>query len=105
MSLGKPITITKREIVNQISEKLDVKQVIVKDVVQYFLDDIVNSLSKGDRLEFRDFGVFEVVLRKARIAQNPKTLEKVDVPARNVAKFKVGQTMKETIRKSLATKE
>lgn len=102
MSPNKPITITKREIVNQISGKLDVKQVIVRDAVQYFLDDIVNTLAKGDRLEFRDFGVFEVVLRKARVAQNPKTLEKVNVPARNVAKFKVGQTMKETIKKSLA---
>lgn len=101
MQENKVITITKRELVNQISENLKIKQVIVKDIVQQFLDDIVTYLSKGERLEFRDFGVFEVVARKSRVAQNPKTLKKVLVPERKVVKFKVGQTMKEIVRKNL----
>ena len=101
MKENKVITITKRELVNQVSENLQIKQVIVKDIVQEFLDDIVSYLSKGDRLEFRDFGVFEVVKRKARVAQNPKTLEKVLVPERKVVKFKVGHTMKDIVRKNL----
>ena len=47
--------------------------------MQQFLDEIVNELGKGNRLEFRDFGVFETKIRKAQ-AQNPKTLEPVAVP-------------------------
>lgn len=98
------ITVTKRELVNKISDNLQVKQVLVKDITQQFLDEIVTYLEKGERLEFRDFGVFEVVKRKERVAQNPKTLEKVHVPARNVVKFKVGLTMKEFVRQNLEAK-
>lgn len=105
MQENKVVTVTKRELVNKISENLQIKQVIVKDVVQIFLDDVVSYLSKGERLEFRDFGVFEVVERKARVAQNPKTLKKVMVPERKVVKFKVGQTMKEIVRKNLEERD
>lgn len=101
MQENKAVTVTKRELVNQISENLQIKQVIVKDIVQQFLDDIVGHLGKGERLEFRDFGVFEVVERKSRVAQNPKTLKKVMIPERRAVKFKVGQTMRECVRKSL----
>jgi nucleoid DNA-binding protein len=48
-------------------------------------------------LEFREFGVFEIKERAARKAQNPRTLEKVDVPAKRVVKFKVGRMMKERV--------
>lgn len=105
MQENKVVTVTKREIVNQISENLQIKQVIAKDIVQQFLDDIVVYLSNGERLEFRDFGVFEVVKRKSRIAQNPKTLEKVVVPERKVVKFKVGQTMRDIVRNKLEESE
>ncbi|HJP00831.1 MAG TPA: HU family DNA-binding protein, partial [Planctomycetota bacterium] len=49
------------------------------------------------RLEFREFGVFEVRRRSARRAQNPRTLEKVDVEAKRVVKFKVGRLMRERV--------
>jgi len=73
------------------------KRVVVKRVVQSFLDQIIVELGKGNRLEFRDFGVFEVKLRKARMAQNPKTLDPVEVPPKRTVKFKVGRLMKETL--------
>ena len=57
----------------------------------------VGELSKGNRLEFRDFGVFEVKARRARRAQNPRTLEKVDVPPKRVVKFKVGRVMRDCV--------
>ena len=72
----------------------DTKRVLVKRVVQQFLDEIVAELGKSNRLEFRDFGVFETKLRKARKAQNPKTLEPVAVPEKRTVKFKVGRLMK-----------
>jgi integration host factor subunit beta len=61
------------------------------------LDEIVNELGHGNRLEFRDFGVFESKLRKARKAQNPKTLEPVAVPEKRTVKFKVGRLMKQKL--------
>ena len=91
MTESQPRTITKRELVNRIAEETDLTKVAVRDVIQSFLDSIVDELSQGNRLEFREFGVFEVRERAARLAQNPKTLEKVEVPAKRVVKFKVGK--------------
>jgi integration host factor subunit beta len=97
MSEPQSRTITKRELVNRIAEETDQTKVAVRDVVQRFLDSIVDELSLGNRLEFREFGVFEVRERAARRAQNPKTLEKVDVPAKRVVKFKVGRVMRQRV--------
>ena len=69
----------------------------VKAVVQLFLDEIISELAQGKRLEFRDFGVFEPRTRESRTAQNPKTLEKVQVPAKRSVKFKMGRLMRERL--------
>jgi nucleoid DNA-binding protein len=67
----------------------------VKTVVQEVLDGIAEELAKGNRLEFRDFGVFETSTTAPRIGRNPKTLEKVDVPAKRRVKFRPGRLMRE----------
>ena len=90
-------TITKKELIDRIAESSNSRRVLVKKVVQQFLDEIVNELGRGNRLEFRDFGVFETKLRKARKAQNPKTLEPVAVPEKRTVKFKVGRLMKQRL--------
>jgi integration host factor subunit beta len=91
-------TITKKELIEQVADATKQKRIIVKQVVQSFLDGIVVQLGRGNRLEFRDFGVFEVRTRKARIAQNPKQPSiKVQVPAKRTVKFKVGRMMKKTL--------
>ena len=95
--MAEPQTITKKELVNRISEQTGQTKVIVKDILQRFLDEIIEELTHGNRLEFREFGVFEVRERAARRAQNPRTLEKVAVPAKRVVKFKVGRLMRERI--------
>jgi len=87
-------TITKKELIDRIAEKSSHKRVVVKGIVQMFLDEIIDELGQGNRLEFRDFGVFESKLRAARTAQNPKTLERVSVPSKRTVKFKVGRLMK-----------
>ena len=87
-------TITKKELIDRIADNSAQRRVQVKRVIQQFLDEVVNELGKGNRLEFRDFGVFETKIRKARKAQNPKTLEPVDVPEKRTVKFKVGRLMK-----------
>lgn len=90
-------TITKKELIDRIAENGGDRRVQVKKVIQKFLDEIVNELGKGNRLEFRDFGVFETKVRKARKAQNPKTLEPVAVPEKRTVKFKVGRLMKQKL--------
>jgi integration host factor subunit beta len=87
-------TITKKELIDRISEKTNNKRVVVKRIIQAFLDDIIDELGRDNRLEFRDFGVFESKCRAARVAQNPKTLERVEVPPKRTVKFKVGRLMK-----------
>jgi integration host factor subunit beta len=87
-------TTTKKELVARIAEQTGQTKVVVKQVLQAFLDEIVEELAQGNRLEFREFGVFEVKERRARRAQNPRTLEKVDVPAKRIVKFKVGREMR-----------
>ncbi len=90
-------TITKKELVNRIAARTGQTKVVTKQVIQMFLDDIIEELGRGNRLEFREFGVFEIKERAARKAQNPRTLQKVDVPAKRVVKFKVGRMMKEKV--------
>lgn len=94
-------TVTKKELVDRIADKTGAKRVAVKEIVQCFLDEIINELGKGNRLEFRDFGVFETKDRAARVAQNPKTLERVQVPPKRTVKFKVGRLMKEQLQQGL----
>ena len=92
-------TLTKKELVDHIADVTQTKSVIVKRVVQSFLDQIMTELSNGNRLEFRDFGIFETHIRSARVAQNPKTLEQVKVPAKRTVKFKMGRLMTNTLNK------
>ncbi len=90
-------TTTKKELVNRIADHTGHTKVVVKEILQTFLDEVIQELAKGHRLEFREFGVFEVKERKARRAQNPRTLEKVEVPAKRVVKFKVGRLMRQRV--------
>ena len=93
-------TVTKKELVDRIADQTKQKRVLVKKIVQSFLDEIIEELGQGHRLEFRDFGVFETKQRAARMAQNPKTLQRVHVPPKRTVKFKVGRLMKEKLQDS-----
>ena len=90
-------TVTKKELIDRIAERTQAKRVAVKRVVQAFLDEIIQELCRDNRLEFRDFGVFETRTRASRTAQNPKTLERVEVPAKRTVKFKMGRLMRENL--------
>jgi integration host factor subunit beta len=90
-------TITKKELIDRISEQSQAKRVVVKKIIQSFLDEMVMELGRDNRLEFRDFGVFETKTRASRVAQNPKTLERVEVPSKRTVKFKMGRLMKDKL--------
>ncbi len=91
-------TITKKNLIQKIAYKKGMHPNDVRMVIQAFLDEMTDSLSHGDRLEFRDFGVFEVVERKQKIGRNPKNAAvPIVIPARKAVKFTPGKKMKSVI--------
>jgi len=90
-------TVTKKELVDRIAQSTQAKQVLIKATLQNFLNEVISELAKGNRLEFRDFGVFETKTRAVRTAQNPKTLERIHVPTKRVVKFKMGRLMRQML--------
>jgi nucleoid DNA-binding protein len=91
-------TLTKREIVLNISNETGLVQHEVFDVVQKTLDQIIEALAKGDNIELRNFGVFEVKLTKPRVGRNPNVAgSKFLIPARATVKFKSGKIMKQRV--------
>ena len=91
---------TKRDIVVRISQDTGYVQEQVFDVVQRTLDVLSEALRRGETIELRNFGVFEVKIRKARVGRNPNQPEKdVPIPARAVVKFKPGKEMRAAVLK------
>lgn len=96
-------TITKKKLVQVISQEKSVHPNDVRNVIQSFLDHMTDYLSKGDRLEFRDFGVFEIVERKQKIGRNPKNAAvPIVIPSRLAVKFIPGKKMRKLIEKDLS---
>lgn len=89
-------TITKKKLVHEISLDKGVHPNDVRVVIQAFLDKMTDCLARGDRLEFRDFGVFEIVQRKQKIGRNPKNASvAIIIPARSAVKFTPGKKMRD----------
>ena len=84
---------TKKEIVREVSATYGIDQGLAKQIVQYVLDSIIKSLESEGRIELRNFGVFEVKRRAARVARNPRTNEPLRVPAKNVISFQPGKKL------------
>jgi nucleoid DNA-binding protein len=85
----------KNQMVVDIAKEMGLPQLEVKAAVQKVLDGIIDVLDTEGRLELRNFGVFEVVTRKARVGRNPKTGETAEVPERKTVKFKPGRVLKQ----------
>ncbi len=95
-----------KAVINSISQEKELHPNDVRQVIQAFLDKMTDYLSSGDRLEFRDFGVFEVVKRKQKIGRNPKNAGvPILIPARNAVKFTPGKKMRKAIESELETEE
>jgi len=91
-------TVTKKELVMAVAERTGVKQSVAKDVVQAVLDQIIEELEKGNKIELRDFAVFNTKMRKARKARNPRTGQEIFAAAKKVVTFKAGRLMRERIK-------
>ena len=95
---------TKKEIVKALSGRLALSQLRTKEVVQLTFEAIVETLVDNERLELRNFGVFEVRKRAARRGRNPKTGAGVDVPEKYVVSFKPGRDMELRVQEMMAEK-
>lgn len=93
---------TKRQLVIQVASRLGLTQNEVGVVVQEMLDAVTQSLADGHRLEVRNFGVFEVRQRDARVGRNPRTGESVPIPGKRVATFRPGKTLKKWVQDGVA---
>jgi len=89
---------TKKDIILRVSDETNFKQIDVKKIVQKTLDYIVDALSRGEKIELRNFGVFKIKQRKSRTGRNPRTGQVVPVPPRKVVVFKPGLEMKKKVK-------
>ncbi|MCK4262124.1 integration host factor subunit beta [bacterium] len=89
---------TRKDLAARVAEGTGMRQGDVKKIVDQVLKEISQSLVRGEKVELRDFGVFKVKQRKARLGRNPKTGEGVQVPAKKVVHFKVGKELKNMVK-------
>ncbi len=98
-------TVTKRELYQKIAKLSGQPQAVSREVVQLFLDQVIEELAEGNRLELRNFGVFDSRIQPAHKARNPRTNEVVYVDSKAVVTFKVGKKMDEEAQKRLNRRE
>jgi len=94
-------TVTKRELCERIAKVTGQPQVATKKTVQLFLDHLIHELSEGNRIELRNFGVFDSRIQLARKARNPRTNQIVHVEPKTIVTFKVGKRMQGEAQKLL----
>lgn len=87
----------KSELITQIAESADISKKAAGDALQAFTTTVSNTLKKGDKVTLIGFGTFSVSKRYARTGRNPQTGKKILIPARKVAKFKVGKKLAESV--------
>jgi nucleoid DNA-binding protein len=95
-----PRVITRRDLIQALADKVAVPYADVHRIVYGVFDQILEALARGDKVELRRFGVFEVVERGPRLARNPRKNYAVRIPARKVVRFRPGKDMEERITKA-----
>jgi len=88
---------TKAELVEEVSEKTGLPKKQAEIVVNTVFESIVETLKTGEKIELRGFGSFRIRQRDSRMGRNPKTGEKVDVPAKRIPYFKPGKELRELL--------
>jgi integration host factor subunit beta len=88
---------TKAELVENVSKSMDISKKHTEIVVNTIIDSIISTLKEGEKVELRGFGSFKIRDRQARVGRNPKTGEKVDIPAKKIPCFKPGKELKDLL--------
>jgi integration host factor subunit beta len=88
---------TKAELVEKVANKINLTKKETEGIVSIIFQSITDSLTEGDKVELRGFGSFRIRERNARVGRNPKSGEKVEVPAKKVPFFKAGKELREIV--------
>ena len=88
---------TKADLVEEVAKVTELTRKDSEVIVDTLLESVIKALKAGDKLEVRGFGSFRVRQRNARVGRNPKTGEKVEVPAKRVPYFKPSKELKDLI--------
>lgn len=89
----------KAELVSKVAESTNQSKALTRDILEKFLDAVGDTLSAGNNIEIRGFGSFKVKKRKAQVARNPRTGEKVNIPSRFVPAFKPSRNLLKKVSK------
>ncbi len=92
---------TKAERIEGLSNKIGLNKGDAERVLNVLLDDIVNALKQGDRVNISGFGTFAIAAREARVGRNPKTGESIQISASRTAKFRAGKQLKDSLNEGL----
>jgi len=94
---------TKAELVEEVARVSELTKKHSEIIVNTVFDSIVDALRKDEKIELRGFGSFRIRQRRSRQGRNPKTGDKVDVPAKRIPYFKPGKELKELINTAAAS--
>lgn len=92
---------TKAELIEGLASKLSLNKAEAEKAINIILDDIINALKQGQRVNVSGFGTFSVSTRQARVGRNPKTGESIPISASRSAKFKAGKQLKDSLNEGL----
>ena len=93
---------TKADLIDEVSRLAELTRKDSEVIVETIFDSVVRSLRAGDKIEIRGFGSFRTRQRKARMGRNPKTGEKVEVPAKKIPFFKPSKELKDLVNEGIA---
>lgn len=90
--------LNKQALIDQVSDITRLPRKDVEEVVNSFLDQVTDQLSRDQKINLSGFGIFEVRERKGRRGVDPRTLKPTMIPTVRVAKFRPGKTLKEAVK-------
>jgi integration host factor subunit beta len=95
--MTKQPTLTKADLIEEVLRISELPRKESETIVETIFESIIDALQKGDKIEIRGFGSFRTRQRRGRIGRNPKTGEKVEVPAKKIPFFKPSKELKEFV--------
>ncbi|HKE06764.1 MAG TPA: HU family DNA-binding protein [Candidatus Acidoferrum sp.] len=103
--MNKQPTLTKADLIEEVLRVTELPRKESETIVETIFESIIDALQKGDKIEIRGFGSFRTRQRRGRIGRNPKTGEKVEVPAKKIPFFKPSKELKDFVNSAAAQSE
>lgn len=95
--MSKQPTLTKADLIEEVLKVTELPRKESETIVETIFDSIIDAIQKGEKIEIRGFGSFRTRQRRGRVGRNPKTGEKVEVPAKRIPFFKPSKELKDFV--------